>query len=81
MRRRRTDSRQNTSIRTLNCGIGLLKRSDGSGKFDFGSSIVICGVYGPVQASLKDELVDKALISVTFTPLAGSGGILFVHIY
>ena len=45
------------------------------GKFDFGSSIVICGVYGPVQASLKEELVDKALISVTFTPLAGAGGI------
>jgi exosome complex component RRP46 len=64
----------------MSCGLGMLKRSDGSGKFDFGSSIVLCGVYGPVQASLKEELVDKALISVTFTPLAGAGG-LFISFW
>lgn len=74
---RRADLRENTAVRQLSCGLGMLKRSDGSGKFDFGTSMVLCGVFGPTQAMLREELVDRALISVTFTPLAGSGGLSF----
>jgi hypothetical protein len=32
---------------------------------------VIVGLYGPVEASTKEELIDRAAVQVTFSPAAG----------
>ncbi|KAJ3276371.1 Exosome component 5 [Terramyces sp. JEL0728] len=69
----RPDQRTNTSVRTMGSGLGYLSRSDGSAKFQFGKSSVLCAVNGPMPVKQRDELMDKAFISVSFTPLAGKG--------
>jgi exosome complex component RRP46 len=77
----RVDKRESTEIRSMGTGLGLLKRSDGSAKFQYGNSIVLCGVFGPTAVKSKDEIIDKAFISVNFTPLSGAGGYAFVIHY
>lgn len=72
----RTDGRKNTESRIMGANLGLLNRCDGSGKFQFGDkNVVLCGVVGPAPIKLRDELIDKAFVSVTFTRLSGAGGI------
>lgn len=71
---KRVDSRTSNSIRTMSSSSGLLQGCDGSAKFQFGTSSIICGVLGPTAVKLKDELMDKAFIKIEFTPLAGGGG-------
>lgn len=71
---KRIDSRSATAIRTMSSASGLLKRSDGSAKFQFGNSVVLAAVLGPVQAKQRQELISEAFINVVITPLSGSGG-------
>lgn len=53
---------------------GILTRSDGSAKFQFGKSCVLTSIYGPMNVKMRDELLDKSFINVIFTPVSGSGG-------
>jgi exosome complex component RRP46 len=43
-------------------------------RFDVGNSAVLTSVYGPMQVKLRDELLDRAFVQTTFTPIAGYGG-------
>lgn len=70
----RPDKRVETAIRQMTLSQSTLKRSDGSAKFSFGNSSVLCAVLGPAAAKTRDELMDKAYVKINFTPLAGSGG-------
>lgn len=46
---------------------GILSRSDGSCKLEFGNTAIICAVNGPMEPLRKDELHDRAFIDCVFT--------------
>ncbi|KAI8899546.1 ribosomal protein S5 domain 2-type protein [Globomyces pollinis-pini] len=70
----RPDKRGPSTVRVMNSGLAVLGRSDGSAKFLFGDSGVLCGINGPMTVKFKDEILDRATISVIYTPCTGSGG-------
>lgn len=39
-----------------------------------GDTSVVCAVYGPKEARLKDERHDRAVLEVSWTPAKGSSG-------
>lgn len=52
----------------------MLNRADGSARFTFGKTSVLCGVYGPVEVKIRDEFLDRATIEVNFKPHIGLSG-------
>jgi exosome complex component RRP46 len=40
--------------------------------FDIGNSQVLCSVYGPIAAKGRDELIDRAVIQIYYTPVTGT---------
>lgn len=70
----RPDSRDSNAIRTLGVSMGTLIRSDGSAKYQVGTTSVLCAVLGPIAAKPREELMDKTYIRVVVTPLVGQGG-------
>ena len=68
----RPDLRKNSEIRYLKLKrriqmeTSILSRSDGSSKFEFGNTGIICAINGPMEAARKDELHDRAYIECTF---------------
>jgi exosome complex component RRP46 len=70
---RRVDGRSDAAVRTMSASLGLLARSDGSAKFQFGKTGVLASVYGPMQGKVRDEMVEKASIQINYTPVSGTG--------
>ncbi|KAJ1645575.1 exosome non-catalytic core subunit rrp46 [Coemansia erecta] len=67
----RPDRREHEQIRALNCVLGQLTRTDGSAQFSSGSTSLICGIYGPIEAKLYEEKIDRAHIDVKLRPAIG----------
>jgi len=72
----RPDKRDQKAIRQTSSSTGTMKRSDGSAKFSFGDTSVLCAVLGPTASKLRNELMDKSFIKVVFTSLSGGGSTL-----
>ncbi|KAI9478135.1 MAG: ribosomal protein S5 domain 2-type protein [Benjaminiella poitrasii] len=64
----RTD---NTQIRAFSASQNILNRADGSSKFEFGSTSVICSVSGPMDIQLRDEKLDEATVDIVVRPAKG----------
>ncbi|CAO3642141.1 unnamed protein product [Mucor fragilis] len=65
---RRTD---NTQLRAFSASQNILNRADGSSKFEFGSTSVICSVSGPMDVQIRDEKLDEATVEVVVRPAKG----------
>jgi hypothetical protein len=71
----RPDKRSTIQLRPFTSQQSILTGPDGSAKFSFGSgSSCLVSITGPTEASLRDELMDSALVSVRFTPIIGHTG-------
>lgn len=68
--------REATTQRPLSTRIGWLKRADGSSTFAFGAQASTVSVIGPTEVRIRDEITDRALLQVVYSPLDGSAGIL-----
>jgi len=62
-------------MRALECDIGILQKSDGSVMFQQGETKVTCGVFGPAEAQVRRELIDKATLDCVFKPKVGLPGV------
>ncbi|KAI9018405.1 ribosomal protein S5 domain 2-type protein [Hyaloraphidium curvatum] len=70
----RFDGRSDGQIREMAAEIGPLPSSDGSARFSFGETSVVCAFYGPKEARLRDELYDEAVVELSLTrPKEGTG--------
>ena len=59
----------------MKCTMGQLNRADGSARLTHGKSEVLVAVFGPMECvRQKDELKDRARISVLVDPLMGLSG-------
>ncbi|KAJ3175301.1 Exosome component 5 [Irineochytrium annulatum] len=58
----------------MSANLGLLNRADGSARFSFGKSSTVASVYGPKEVRMRDELLNKAFVDVSFKPLIGYSG-------
>jgi len=58
-------------LRSINCEINLLSRSDGSTMFMQGDTTIIAGVNGPLEARSQKMAYDRVSVEVTYTPLKG----------
>eukprot|EP00455_Lapot_gusevi_P011838 TRINITY_DN1553_c0_g2_i1.p1 TRINITY_DN1553_c0_g2~~TRINITY_DN1553_c0_g2_i1.p1 ORF type:complete len:244 (+),score=19.74 TRINITY_DN1553_c0_g2_i1:53-733(+) len=67
----RAQDRKANQIRPISCELGLLNRADGSARFSQDKTSVVVAVYGPVEASSRNEQIDKATIEVVFRPASG----------
>ncbi|KAJ1814587.1 exosome non-catalytic core subunit rrp46 [Coemansia sp. RSA 2599] len=67
----RPDRREHGQMRALNCVLGQLSRTDGSAQFSSGSTSLICGIYGPIEAKLYEEKIDRTHIDVKLRPAIG----------
>ncbi|CAG8523505.1 6468_t:CDS:2 [Ambispora gerdemannii] len=70
----REDKRNFAQLRPIHITQDLLQRVDGSAEFSFGSSSVICSIYGPAEVKIRDEKLDKATIEVFVRPVIGTPG-------
>lgn len=62
----RPDGRSAGEMRAIAIEQGLLTKADGSARVVLGSSRALSAVYGPAEALIRDELVEKAAIEVIF---------------
>ncbi|KAJ1554041.1 Exosome component 5, partial [Nowakowskiella sp. JEL0078] len=60
----------------MGTALGVLNRADGSAKFAFEKSSVLCSVFGPTEVKLREEKLDKATLSVIWRPAIGQAGTL-----
>ncbi|KAL1916759.1 uncharacterized protein VTP21DRAFT_5463 [Calcarisporiella thermophila] len=70
----RPDKRDSAQIRALSCAQNVLSRADGSARFDFGKTSVLCSVHGPAEVRLREEKLDKATLDISILPLKGISG-------
>ncbi|KAJ2424907.1 exosome non-catalytic core subunit rrp46 [Coemansia sp. RSA 2531] len=68
----RPDRREASQLRALNCSLGQLNRADGSAQFSAGNTSVVSGIYGPVEAKVYEEKLDRAVVEVKFRPDIGA---------
>lgn len=61
----------NTQLRAFSASQNILNRADGSSKFEFGSTSVMCSVTGPVEVQIRDEKLDEATVEVVVRPAKG----------
>ena len=54
--------------------LGLLAHADGSARLTSGGTTVLVHVSGPGEVRLRNELIDKAYIEVSFRPAVGVAG-------
>ncbi|KAJ3040576.1 Exosome component 5 [Rhizophlyctis rosea] len=67
----RPDKRGPTDVRVFNTALGQLSRADGSARWKFGDTTVLCGIFGPAPVGVRDEKLDKALVEVSFSAAHG----------
>ncbi|KAK0556269.1 exosome non-catalytic core subunit rrp46 [Tilletia horrida] len=68
-------ARTPTQLRPLSAQHGILARADGSASFAFGTLSASAGATGPLDARIREELIDRAALQVHLTPLVGLPGI------
>ncbi|KAI8817469.1 ribosomal protein S5 domain 2-type protein [Fimicolochytrium jonesii] len=70
--RLRPDKRQSAhELRPFYCSSALLSRADGSVRFKFGDTAVLCSVFGPMEVKIRDEKLDKATVEVIVKTASG----------
>jgi len=62
-------------MRSLECDLGVLQKSDGSATFQQGDTKVTCGVFGPAEVRVQRELIDKATLECIYKPKVGMPGV------
>ncbi|KAL7750855.1 exosome non-catalytic core subunit rrp46 [Sorochytrium milnesiophthora] len=67
----RPDTRSNGQIRPMSCSQGMLSRADGSARFMFGKTAVVCGLFGPTEVRMREERLDKCTLDVICKPSIG----------
>eukprot|EP01115_Flamella_aegyptia_P011244 TRINITY_DN51_c0_g1_i1.p1 TRINITY_DN51_c0_g1~~TRINITY_DN51_c0_g1_i1.p1 ORF type:complete len:62 (-),score=9.98 TRINITY_DN51_c0_g1_i1:142-327(-) len=55
-------------MREVEAEVGFLKRADGSCKWTQGDTIIVVGIYGPVEVPRHQELIDKSFIDISVRP-------------
>ncbi|KAI8811040.1 ribosomal protein S5 domain 2-type protein, partial [Cladochytrium replicatum] len=70
----RADGRLPYQIRPPSSALGVLSRADGSARYSIGITSVLCSVYGPTEAKLREEKLDKAVVNVVWKPDVGQSG-------
>ncbi|KAJ2907775.1 exosome non-catalytic core subunit rrp46, partial [Coemansia aciculifera] len=68
----RPDNREASHLRAMHCSLGQLNRADGSAQFTAQNTSVVCGVFGPVEAKVYEEKLDRAVVEVKFRSDIGS---------
>ncbi|KAF5274999.1 hypothetical protein FQA39_LY06936 [Lamprigera yunnana] len=63
------------SLRKINCRLGVLSRPDGSVLFTQGDTVILAGVYGPVEVKTQKMLINKASVEAFYQPKIGMPGI------
>ncbi|KAI9358736.1 ribosomal protein S5 domain 2-type protein [Pilaira anomala] len=58
-------------LRAFSASQNILNKADGSSKFEFGSTAVMCSVSGPVEVQIRDEKLDEATLEVVVRPAKG----------
>ncbi|KAL9932947.1 hypothetical protein V8E36_008202 [Tilletia maclaganii] len=64
-----------TELRPLSAQHNILARADGSASFGFGTLVAYAASTGPIEARIREELIDRAALQITVTPLVGLPGI------
>jgi exosome complex component RRP46 len=59
-------------MRAIESEQGLLHRADGSARYLHGKSSVLVGVYGPLEAKVSKQLIDRACVEVAWIPKSGT---------
>ncbi|GAA5813764.1 hypothetical protein MFLAVUS_007251 [Mucor flavus] len=62
----------NTQLRAFSASQNILNKADGSSKFEFGSTAVLCSVSGPIEVQIRDEKLDEATVEVVVRPATGT---------
>lgn len=70
----RADGRRGEQHRALEIEHGPLHRADGSARLTQGKTIVMSSVNGPGDVDGRREIVERATVTVTVTPLSGGIG-------
>lgn len=65
------DAVKNIKLRTLNCELNPLTRTDGSTLFIQGATCVLASMLGPVEVKLQNLKIDKAHVDCIYRPKAG----------
>jgi len=68
----REDNRANTQVRAIESEQGLLSRADGSARYSHDKTSVLVGVFGPLEAKISRQLIDRACIEVYWVPQSGN---------
>lgn len=71
----RSDGRLLNQIRPFSLEQGLLNRADGSIMYSHEKTSVIVGVYGPVEASVKVEKIEGAVVQVEISSSTVADGV------
>ncbi|XP_046737428.1 exosome complex component RRP46 [Diprion similis] len=58
-------------LRPMNCELNQLSRPDGSTMFMQGDTVVVAGIYGPIEAKLQKMMHDRATVETIFSPAKG----------
>ncbi|KAK4884817.1 hypothetical protein RN001_001088 [Aquatica leii] len=65
----------NLLMRKVNCKLDILSRPDGSVLLSQGDTVVIAGVYGPIEVKTQKMLINKASVETFYRPKSGTPGI------
>ncbi|EIM20375.1 hypothetical protein WALSEDRAFT_69929 [Wallemia mellicola CBS 633.66] len=73
----RKDGRTPNEVREINCTRESNARVDGAVRFSFGDVEVLGSATGPVEANLRDEIVDRCTIDVNFRSINNVTGVQY----
>ena len=62
---------EDVKIRSMNCELNPLTRTDGSALFAQGGTCVLASMLGPVEVKLQNLNIDKAYVECIYRPKAG----------
>jgi len=69
------DSEDKKLLKNCSCELGVLSQCDGSAMLCNGPAAVLAGAFGPVESRPGRELVDRAVIEVSFRGNTGVEGV------